>query len=94
MQILILLVSVSLPLPDTGQVLRGVRSDTKKREPGEIPQKENPVRFHSTWLKIAMLAAEDAVAEMTAVAEAVEDMAGPHLVQYHVSHQKLGHERT
>ena len=41
-----------------------------------------------------MLAAEDAVAAMTAVAEAVEDMAEPHPVQYHVSHQKLGHART
>ena len=59
-----------------------------------IPRKENPVRFHSTWLEIAMLAAEDAVAAMTAVAEAVEDMAGPHPVQYHVSHQKSGHART
>jgi hypothetical protein len=53
-----------------------------------IPRKENPVRFHSTWLEIAMLAAEDAVAAMTAVAEAVEDTAGPHPVQYPVSHQK------
>ncbi len=31
---------------------------------------------------------------MTAVAGALEDMAGPHLVQYHVSHQKLGHAKT
>ena len=41
-----------------------------------------------------MLAAEDAVAAMTGVAEAVEDMAGPHPVQYHVSHQKSVHART
>jgi hypothetical protein len=41
-----------------------------------------------------MLAVEDAVAAMTAVGEAVDDMAGPHLVQYHVSHQKLGHAKT
>ena len=40
------------------------------------------------------MAAEDAEAAMTAVAVAVEDMAGPHLVQYHVSHQKSGHART
>ncbi len=52
------------------------------------------MRFQSTWLEIAMLAAEDAVAAMTAVVEAVEDMAGLHLVQYHVSHQKSGHART
>ncbi len=71
---------------------------------GVIPRKENPARFHkkrirrdsnqSTWVEIAMLAAEDAEAAMTAVAEAVEDMAGPHPVQCHVSHQKLGHART
>ncbi len=47
-----------------------------------------------TWVEIATLAAEDAVAAMTAVAGAVEDMAGPHLVQYHISHQKSGHART
>jgi lauroyl/myristoyl acyltransferase len=59
-----------------------------------IPRKENPERFQSTWVEIAMLAAEDAVAAMTGVAEAVEDMAGPHPVQYHLSHQKLGHAKT
>ena len=41
-----------------------------------------------------MLAVEDAVPAMTAVAEAVEDMAGPHLVRCHLRHQKLGHART
>jgi hypothetical protein len=60
----------------------------------EVPQKENPVRFHSTWVEIATLAAEDAVAAVTVVAEAVEDMARPHLVRCHVKHQKLGHART
>jgi hypothetical protein len=46
-----------------------------------IPRKENLERFQSTWVEIATLAAEDAVAAMSAVAGAVEDMAGPHLVQ-------------
>jgi len=56
-----------------------------------IPRKENLARFHkkrirrysnqSTWVEIAMLAAEDAEAAMTAVAEAVEDMEGRHPVQ-------------
>ncbi len=71
---------------------------------GVIPRKENPARFHemrirrdsnqSTWVEIAMLAAVDAVAAVTVVTEAVEDMAGPHLVLCHVKHQKLGHART
>jgi hypothetical protein len=65
-----------------------------KREPEEVPQKENPVRFHTTWVEIATLAAVDAVAVVTVVAEAVEDMARPHLVRCHVKHQKLGHART
>ncbi len=59
-----------------------------------IPRKENRERFQSTGVEIAMLAAEDAVSAMTAVAGAVEDTARPHLVQYHVSHQKSGHAKT
>ena len=52
------------------------------------------MRFHSTWVEIAKLAVEDAVAAVTAVAEAVEDMAGPQPVRCHVRHQKLEHART
>ena len=52
------------------------------------------MRFHSTWVEIAMLAAEDTVAAVTAIAEAVEDMAGPQPVRCHVMHQKLEHART
>ena len=37
-----------------------------------IPRKENQVRFHLTWVKIAMLAAVVAVAAVTIVAEAVK----------------------
>ena len=58
------------------------------------PQKENLVRFQSTWVKIPTRAAVDAVAAVTVVAKAVEDMARPHLVRCHVKHQKLGHART
>ena len=47
-----------------------------------------------TWVEIAMPAAEDAVAAVTIVAEAVEDMVGPHPVRCHVRHQKLGHAST
>jgi hypothetical protein len=52
-----------------------------KRESREVPQKENLVRFLSTWVEIPMLAAVEAVEAVTVVAKAVEDMAGPHLVQ-------------
>ncbi len=71
-----------------------MRRDTKKRELREVPQKENPVRFHSTWVEMAMLAAVDAAAAVTIAAEAAEDMAGPHLVQIHIRHQKLGRARN
>ena len=42
-----------------------------------IPRKENPVRFHLTWVEIPMLTAVDSVAVVTVVAKAMEDMAGP-----------------
>ena len=48
-----------------------------------------------TWVEIAMLAAADAMAAVTIVAEAVEDMAGPHPVRCHVGIGSWGtHART
>ena len=52
------------------------------------------MRFHSTWVEIVMLAAVDAAAAVTVVAEAVEDMAEPHPVQCRIRHQKSGHGRN